>query len=189
MFSNFQPQLAQPQSMLSQVGNVAQGQLGQGLAQGQLGQGLGQGQLGQGLGQGQLGQGQLGQGQLGQGQLGQRLGRNAPEPWASMTSLVTASQKVNKAISAESFFEIERNLGLALESLQNAIDLMSKGADAYPLRIGYKLALIQAKSAKVELVLLMKNVPKRRFSRYQQNELLDFQATLGQLYSTISSLQ
>ena len=188
MFSNFQPQLAQPQSMLSQVGNVAQGQLGQGLAQGQLGQGLGQGQLGQGLGQGQLGQGQLGQG-LGQGQLGQRLGRNAPEPWASMTSLVTASQKVNKAISAESFFEIERNLGLALESLQNAIDLMSKGADAYPLRIGYKLALIQAKSAKVELVLLMKNVPKRRFSRYQQNELLDFQATLGQLYSTISSLQ
>ena len=183
MFSNFQPQLAQPQSMLSQVGNVAQGQLGQGLAQGQLGQGLAQGQLGQGLGQGQLGQG------LGQGQLGQRLGRNAPEPWASMTSLVTASQKVNKAISAESFFEIERNLGLALESLQNAIDLMSKGADAYPLRIGYKLALIQAKSAKVELVLLMKNVPKRRFSRYQQNELLDFQATLGQLYSTISSLQ
>jgi len=113
-----------------------------------------------------------------------------PEPWASMTDIITASQSLEDAIHACSYKSIQKDLKEAMKYLGYAKVYLTTAASAYPNQSSQFMNLANLVGQTIsQLKMVAKGVPKKNFKSYQTGTIYAFQGNMSSLYKQVSAMQ
>lgn len=113
----------------------------------------------------------------------------SPEPFASLTDIITASQRLENAIHASTYDSIQSNIQSTLKYLQYAKDYLTTASKQYPNQSSQYLALAnQVGLAMKQLQTIASNTPKTNFASYQSSTIYNYQGVLSALYQQTAKL-